>query len=288
MGTRHNSHLVSSNPIYKVEYQHLSTLSDTRKTRYHPIKSNLIPRSKSFLLSHIRFERCSEDIVTRGTITLSDSNIQQRLMMRCITTSERERSCDKDHDANQKHELLACGFPFSPNVSLFARWRLTGDPSYRCNRTRGRRRASRIARLGSAADRADPCGGIRLNAAPNAEHRALSPCGGMQCNFIPHFGRHRGRRCPPEDVGGAHGYQEFIEAIPDTTHESFDQHRAWHGLSFHGENLNLGAANRKILRKRWPAKYRRGMRSGCSPKRIADEVRAIVYCMEDSCSGGRI
>lgn len=35
------------------------------------------------------------------------------------------------------------------------------------------------------------------------------------------------RRCPPEDVGGAHGYQEFLEALADPDHEEHQSYREW-------------------------------------------------------------
>ncbi|MDF0498988.1 plasmid pRiA4b ORF-3 family protein [Bradyrhizobium yuanmingense] len=34
-------------------------------------------------------------------------------------------------------------------------------------------------------------------------------------------------RCPPEDVGGAAGYAEYLEAIGDPTHPEHEQMRLW-------------------------------------------------------------
>jgi Plasmid pRiA4b ORF-3-like protein len=40
------------------------------------------------------------------------------------------------------------------------------------------------------------------------------------------------RRCPPEDVGGVNGYQEFLEVIFDPKHEEYDQYVRWAGGHF--------------------------------------------------------
>lgn len=39
------------------------------------------------------------------------------------------------------------------------------------------------------------------------------------------------RRCPPEDVGGPWGYQEFRQAIADTNHERHHELVEWWGRS---------------------------------------------------------
>jgi hypothetical protein len=40
------------------------------------------------------------------------------------------------------------------------------------------------------------------------------------------------RACPPEDVGGTHGYEEFLAAIADPTHEEHESYLTWAGGSF--------------------------------------------------------
>jgi hypothetical protein len=65
------------------------------------------------------------------------------------------------------------------------------------------------------------------------------------------------RRCPPEDVGGPHGYQEFLEAIFQPKHEEFDHFRGWAGGKFHAEEFDLKAVNAVLSRLRWPVKHRR-------------------------------
>ena len=39
-------------------------------------------------------------------------------------------------------------------------------------------------------------------------------------------------RCPPEDVGGPSGYEEFLEIMSDTAHDSYEETRQWVGGLF--------------------------------------------------------
>lgn len=43
------------------------------------------------------------------------------------------------------------------------------------------------------------------------------------------------RACPPEDCGGVWGYQEFVKAVTDPTHEGHDEMLEWIGCSFDPE-----------------------------------------------------
>lgn len=54
--------------------------------------------------------------------------------------------------------------------------------------------------------------------------------------------RHR----PPEDVGGPHGYAEFLEAWHDKTHEEHRGYRTWAGRSFNPEKFDIEATNKMI------------------------------------------
>jgi hypothetical protein len=54
--------------------------------------------------------------------------------------------------------------------------------------------------------------------------------------------RHR----PPEDVGGTGGYEEFLEAWHDKTHEDHKRYRVWAGRSFSPEKFNIEATNKLI------------------------------------------
>jgi hypothetical protein len=49
--------------------------------------------------------------------------------------------------------------------------------------------------------------------------------------------------CPPEDVGGAHGYAEFLVAIADPSHDDHDQFLEWAGGSFDPGRFDITAVN---------------------------------------------
>lgn len=54
------------------------------------------------------------------------------------------------------------------------------------------------------------------------------------------------RAAPPEDVGGTHGYEEFLAAIKDPTHEEHDSMLTWIGGVFDPEGFDLNAINRTL------------------------------------------
>jgi hypothetical protein len=64
------------------------------------------------------------------------------------------------------------------------------------------------------------------------------------------------RRCPPENVGGIPGYEEFLQAIFDPAHENYEQFVRWAGGHFQDE-FDVKAVNKKLSRMRWPVKHRR-------------------------------
>ncbi len=53
-------------------------------------------------------------------------------------------------------------------------------------------------------------------------------------------------RCPPEDVGGPWGYQEFLEALADPEHERHAELREWHGESFDPHAVDLVQLDRAL------------------------------------------
>jgi hypothetical protein len=56
------------------------------------------------------------------------------------------------------------------------------------------------------------------------------------------------RACPPEDVGGVWGYQEFLEALADPEHEDHDGLLEWAGGSFDPDAFDPAAATREMRR----------------------------------------
>ena len=51
------------------------------------------------------------------------------------------------------------------------------------------------------------------------------------------------RACPPEDVGGIWGYEDFLKAISDPKHPEHAEMREWIGSDFDPERFNLNAVN---------------------------------------------
>jgi hypothetical protein len=54
------------------------------------------------------------------------------------------------------------------------------------------------------------------------------------------------RACPPEDVGGVWGYDTFLEAIKDPTHEEHKMFKEWIGLNFDPEAFDLDLINAEL------------------------------------------
>lgn len=59
------------------------------------------------------------------------------------------------------------------------------------------------------------------------------------------------RACPPEDVGGTSGYEEFLEAIIDRRHERHKELLGWSGGSFDPEAFDSAEAT-KAMKKGLP------------------------------------
>lgn len=54
------------------------------------------------------------------------------------------------------------------------------------------------------------------------------------------------RACPPEDVGGIPGYEEFVKALRDPRHKGHDSMLESAGGSFDPEAFDIDAANREL------------------------------------------
>lgn len=55
-----------------------------------------------------------------------------------------------------------------------------------------------------------------------------------------------GNACPPEDVGGLHGYEEFLRVMRDPSHEEHDAMWRWWGGPFDATGFDINSANRAI------------------------------------------
>ena len=56
------------------------------------------------------------------------------------------------------------------------------------------------------------------------------------------------RACPPEDVGGVRGYEEFVEAMRNPRDERHEEYRMWIGGQFDPERFDAAAATRRMRR----------------------------------------
>lgn len=63
-------------------------------------------------------------------------------------------------------------------------------------------------------------------------------------------------RCPPEDVGGPWGYDEFLEALADPDHESHADMKMWAGRSYDPKVVDVEALAAAVaaLAKAWTRK----------------------------------
>ena len=59
--------------------------------------------------------------------------------------------------------------------------------------------------------------------------------------------------CPPEDVGGASGYEDFLEALADPDHEQHDDMVRWSGGTFDPEDAGVNMIIERFdrLAKKW-------------------------------------
>jgi hypothetical protein len=56
------------------------------------------------------------------------------------------------------------------------------------------------------------------------------------------------RACPPEDVGGIAGYENFLAAINNPRHPEHQEYLEWIGDSFNPEAFDVDEVNRKLHR----------------------------------------
>ena len=52
--------------------------------------------------------------------------------------------------------------------------------------------------------------------------------------------------CPPEDVGGAPGYEEFLEALADPNHPEHAELKRWIGRPFDARAFDIDAINTRL------------------------------------------
>ena len=65
----------------------------------------------------------------------------------------------------------------------------------------------------------------------------------------------KGRRaCPPEDVGGPWGYEDFLKVVRDRKHPEHKAMITWVGGDFDPEGFDIGKVNRELIRLVGPGK----------------------------------
>jgi hypothetical protein len=60
------------------------------------------------------------------------------------------------------------------------------------------------------------------------------------------------RACPPEDVGGVWGYEEFLQAVNDPDNEEHESYLEWVEKDFHSEEFDMENINRQL--RKWATK----------------------------------
>ncbi len=65
--------------------------------------------------------------------------------------------------------------------------------------------------------------------------------------------------CPPEDVGGASGYEEFLEALANPDHEQHEDMVHWSGGNFDAEDAGIDSIIERFdrLAKKWAPRPRK-------------------------------
>ena len=56
--------------------------------------------------------------------------------------------------------------------------------------------------------------------------------------------------CPPEDVGGIHGFEEFKAIMKDKDHPERESYIEWYGSEFDPDKIDFGEINIKLAKLR--------------------------------------
>lgn len=56
------------------------------------------------------------------------------------------------------------------------------------------------------------------------------------------------RACPPEDIGGVWGYENFLEAMSSPDHPERDEYSEWYGGEFDPETFDIEEVNLRLAR----------------------------------------
>lgn len=75
------------------------------------------------------------------------------------------------------------------------------------------------------------------------------------------------RACPPEDVGGVSGYEDFLEIIHDPEHGEHEHMISWAGKGYDSEAFDPLSINKELRRyaQHWPMSYSVSLRTHYEP-----------------------
>lgn len=107
--------------------------------------------------------------------------------------------------------------------------------------------AAKTVRLGALIDRGVRCLTYTYDMGDDWRHTvAIEDVGqGDPGEHYPRFVAGE-RRCPPEDVGGFPGFEMFLDAMADPSHEEHAHLRKWYGGPFNADDIDAEAAKRRI------------------------------------------
>ena len=89
------------------------------------------------------------------------------------------------------------------------------------------------------------------------------------------------RACPPEDVGGVSGYEDFLEIIHDPEHEEYDDMVSWNE-GFSQEAFDVRSVNKELRRhaQHWPMPSAVSLRTGHQPLPTVSSIDRCVVVIE--------
>lgn len=80
-----------------------------------------------------------------------------------------------------------------------------------------------------------------------------------------------GGRCPPEDVGGPPGFQEFLKAMRNTRHPQHRELKDWYGRQFNPKDMDVASIRQRLVElappPRQPAVKRSPAKKKSSPSK---------------------
>ena len=84
--------------------------------------------------------------------------------------------------------------------------------------------------------------------------------------------------CPPEDVGGVSGYEDFLEIIRDPGHEEYEHMISWSGWGFDPEAFDSLSVNKELRRhaQHWPMSFSISPHRGLEPSPTVSSIDRCV------------